>query len=370
MNVTRNPGGANRDISLQALRGIAACCVLVYHAAHFTGIRTGAPWLEELFISRFGFYGVLVFFVLSGFLMESAIRRYDAKTFALHRFARLYPTYWLIFAGFFLAQSVRAGAWGEIPWKALTLLPLGEMPRPLGVEWTLLYEVFFYMVCTLLCIWRRAYLPVMVVWLFVVAIAVFFYRQFGTTMQPTFAEIPFSAMNVAFICGGLAGHLNRRVTTLDPGGLWLGGLALVLLAKLVVSGADMFLTAPGLACMILALVRGHRADTRPPGLPMRALFLLGECSYGIYLAHLLGLQAALLHVPADRLSQPGSLFVGIIGAGLAVGLLAGVVDVMLYRRLKSWIDRGARQRVLAGDAVNPLQGMRVEVPSAEGRKPE
>jgi exopolysaccharide production protein ExoZ len=369
MNVAPNPGGANRDISLQALRGIAACCVLVYHAAHFTAIRTGAPWLEELFISRFGFYGVLVFFVLSGFLMESAIRRYDAKTFALHRFARLYPTYWLICACFFLAKSVRAGAWVEIPWKTLTLLPLGEMSRPLGVEWTLLYEVFFYMVCTLLCVWRRAHLPVMVVWLFVVAIAVFFYRQFGTTMQPTFAEIPFSAMNVAFICGGLAGHLNRRLTTLDPGALWLGGLALIMLAKLAATGPDMFLTAPGITCVILALVRGHRADARPPGVFMRALFLLGECSYGIYLAHVLTVQVVLQYVPADGWSLPGAVFVGVTFAGLTVGLLAGGVDVMLYRSLKAWIDRRVRRHAPAGDAANVLQGARVEVPSSEAGKP-
>ena len=370
MNVAPNPGGANRDISLQALRGIAACCVLVYHAAHFTAIRGGAPWLEELFISRLGFFGVLVFFVLSGFLMESAIRRYDAKTFALHRFARLYPTYWLICACFFLAKSVRAGAWVEIPWKAMTLLPLGEMSRPLGVEWTLLYEVFFYMVCTLLCVWRRAHLPVMVVWLVVVAIAVFFYRQFGTTMQPTFAEIPFSAMNVAFICGGLAGHLNRRLTRLDPWALWLGGLALIMLAKPVATGPDMFLTAPGIACVILALVRGHRANARPPGLFMRALFLLGECSYGLYLAHFLTVQVVLQYVPADLWSHPGAVFAGVTFAGLTVGLLAGVVDVMLYRSLKGWIDRSARQHVLAGDAANALQATRVDVPSAEARKPE
>ena len=361
MNVARNSGSENRDISLQALRGVAACCVLVYHAAHFTALRASAPWLEELFISRFGFYGVLVFFVLSGFLMESAIRRYDAKTFALHRFARLYPTYWLIFACAFFAQSARAGAWGEIPWKALTLLPLGEMTRPLGVEWTLLYEVFFYMVCTLLCVWRRAHLPVLLVWLFVVAIAVFYFRQFGTTMQPTFAEIPFSALNIAFICGGLAGHLNRRVTTLDPGGLWLAGLALIMLAKLVGSGPDLFLTAPGMACIVLALVRGHRADARAPGLFLRGLFLLGECSYGLYLAHLLTVQIALQYVPADRWSQPGTVFVGVVGAGLTVGLLAGVVDVMLYRTVKGWIDRSVRQRAPARAAPNVHEVAPVEV---------
>jgi len=77
-------------------------------------------------------YGVIVFFVLWGFLMEAAVRRYDAKTFLRHRFLRLYPSYLLICAVFIIVQSIRAGAFATIPRKALNLLPLGEMTRPLG----------------------------------------------------------------------------------------------------------------------------------------------------------------------------------------------------------------------------------------------
>ncbi|HSE12695.1 MAG TPA: acyltransferase, partial [Rudaea sp.] len=198
MNTTTDQG--NRNHSLQVLRGIAAAAVVIYHAAHFTDIRSGgAVRVEQIFGARLGSYGVLVFFVLSGYLMEAAVRRYDPRTFLLHRFVRLYPTFWLLCLVVFLVQSARAGAWITIPWQALTLLPLGEMPRPLGVEWTLLYEVFFYGVCTLLCFWRRAYFGVNVAWLALVAAAVFWHNQYGSTMQPTLAQIPFSGWNVGFI---------------------------------------------------------------------------------------------------------------------------------------------------------------------------
>jgi peptidoglycan/LPS O-acetylase OafA/YrhL len=333
---------APRNISLQALRGVAACSVMVYHAAHFTGLRTGTTWLEPIFNGLFGFYGVLVFFVLSGYLMEAAIRRYDAKTFALHRFVRLYPTYWLVCGCFFLVQSARGGAWESIPWTALNLLPLGEMTRSLGIEWTLLYEVFFYMVCTLLCLWRRAHLPLLVCWLAIVAIAVFRHGQYGTTMQPTFAEVPFSAWNIGFICGGFAGQLNRHVKNLDPAGLFLGGFALILLAQLTRPVVDLFLIAPGMACLVLALVRSEQAQQRTPGLVMRSLSLLGECSYGLYLAHSLGIQIVLQYLPPA--APAGAAFVAMLGVGLTIGLIAGGMDVLLYRSLKARIDRRVRAR--------------------------
>jgi exopolysaccharide production protein ExoZ len=340
--MTAERTGDHRNISLQALRGIAACAVVVHHAAGFTSLRAGAPWLAQLFGGQLGFYGVLVFFVLSGYLMEGAVRRYDAKTFALHRFARLYPTYWVICAVFFLVQSFRMGAWESIPWNALTLLPLGDVARPLAVEWTLVYEVFFYFVCALLCFWRRVYLVFNLVWLAIVATAVLKYSQSG---QLTIDHVPFNAWNVAFICGGLAGRVNRSIKSSDGSLLCLAGIALLLLGQLVDAVANLFLLAPGTACLLLALVRSESRLTRSPGLVLRALFLLGECSYGLYLAHCLAIQIALQYVSPARLMNPISVFVGMIGVGLTVGLLAGGMDVILYRRLKSWIDRRIRSPV-------------------------
>lgn len=338
-------GAGGRNMSLQALRGAAASSVMIYHAAHFTAIKTGAAWLELVFSGRLGYYGVLVFFVLSGFLMESAVRRYDARTFLMHRFARLYPTYWLVFLGLFLVQSIRLGTWETVPWRALTLLPLGEMIRPLHVEWTLLYEVFFYAVCALLCLWRRVHLITLLLWLAVVAYAVFMRNQFGTAMQPTLIQIPFSAWNVGFICGSLAGFANRSLRVPEPGTLWLCGFALVLLSELTNPGTQLFLAGPGVACVVVALARMPRDESVRAGLGKRMLFLLGEYSYGLYLAHSLSIQIALQYIPDSRLAEPVAVFAGMIGVGLSVGILTGILDVRLYRFLKNWID--ARTKVAA-----------------------
>ena len=113
---------ASRNISLQVLRGIAALLVLVFHAAYFTSQKLTAPWMAEWTI-RLGFLGVMVFFVLSGFLMEAAVRRYSVGMFLMHRFLRLFPTYWLVVL---LAQWLHHQ--DNVGFAAMTLLPVGIVP--------------------------------------------------------------------------------------------------------------------------------------------------------------------------------------------------------------------------------------------------
>jgi peptidoglycan/LPS O-acetylase OafA/YrhL len=69
---------------------------------------------------------------------------------------------------------------------------------------------------------------------------------------------------------------------------------------------------------------------------------VGECSYGIYLAHSLAIQIALQAMSDSKLAHPVAIFASVLGVGLGVGLLAGAADLALYRRLKRWADRRTR----------------------------
>lgn len=343
MTSTLSQNSKGRNIALQCLRGVAASAVVVYHAAYFTAAHLNAPWLVSIFNGNFGYYGVLVFFVLSGFLMESAVRRYRAGKFLLHRFMRLFPTFWILLLCLYVVQGVRVHGvheLGSIPWGALSLLPLGEMVRPLGVEWTLVYEVFFYVVCALLCFRRSLYLWVMLIWLAIVVDAVFAHGQFGSVYQPTLWEIPFSIWNVGFICGGLAGVLNRSLRLPSPELLCLLGISLFLLGFNASVANRIFFGGPGIALIVIALVRWQPAEPRAPGLFMRSLFLLGEYSYGMYLAHVMSIQIVLQYVSVS--SDPLHTYAAMLGVGLAAGIAAGMLDVALYRRLKGWVDKRIR----------------------------
>ncbi len=93
--------------------------------------------------------------------------------------------------------------------------------------------------------------------------------------------------------------------------------------------------------MLLALVRAPRSD-RPPGLATQSMFLVGECSYGLYLVHPMAIQIALQYVPASLIAQPVPLFAAMLGVALSAGLITGTLDVMLYRGLKTRVDRLVR----------------------------
>ena len=326
-----------RSANLQIIRGLAALSVMLFHAALFTSQKTNTPLLADVFSGRFGYYGVMTFFVLSGFVMEGAVRKYGALQFLAHRFVRLFPSYWGIFLFIQLAQLVRLGHWEPIPWAALSLLPTGTLYRPLHVEWTLIYEVFFYLVCAMICLRKNLHPLILSVWGLICCVVLLHFDSYGTQMQPTWSEIPFSGWNIAFIAGGLAGALNRKAVHLPGVWLLLGGIIALGLGELGGNPVRLIFTSVGLLMLLLAVVRTR--DANLDGFLTRALHKLGECSYGLYLIHSMTIQIALQYVPADRLSEPLSVFVGMAVIGLAAGLLAGSCDAWLYIRLKRALDR-------------------------------
>lgn len=44
----------------------------------------------------YGFYGVHLFFVVSGFVILTSLERSGPRKFIISRFVRLYPVYWLV----------------------------------------------------------------------------------------------------------------------------------------------------------------------------------------------------------------------------------------------------------------------------------
>ena len=126
---------------VQYLRGAAATMVAVYHASHYlVAARGGAmvPGSELL-----GLYGVSIFFAISGALMAVLVRRSNPWVFLAHRVVRIYPAFLVAVALYYVTFKVAGQAVGFDP-VGLTLVPAGPRFYPLGIEWTLLYEVTFY----------------------------------------------------------------------------------------------------------------------------------------------------------------------------------------------------------------------------------
>jgi peptidoglycan/LPS O-acetylase OafA/YrhL len=124
MNVIKpTPLTEGRLQSVDALRGIAALGVVLYHAVLQTS--NAVPdnffrWPVKLlqFISSFGYVGVFLFFVISGFCIHLQWAKSRARgespsikfgTFWRRRFRRLYPPYLIAFALFLVMMALSTG---------------------------------------------------------------------------------------------------------------------------------------------------------------------------------------------------------------------------------------------------------------------
>jgi peptidoglycan/LPS O-acetylase OafA/YrhL len=153
------PRGAARTRRLawlDALRGLAALCV-VY--AHF-GTRV-LPAVHSAVYQAFdpGLYGVLVFFMISGYIVPASLeRKGSVRSFWLGRVFRLFPLFVvaiaavLVLHGFGLA-SVR-GTNGNVSASVFShLFMLNDLlgqTNIIVVLWTLSYEMVFYLLLTAL----------------------------------------------------------------------------------------------------------------------------------------------------------------------------------------------------------------------------
>ena len=138
------------------LRFAAALAVVVYHAGkHVAATGADPGWLFRAG-EAVGFAGVDVFFVISGFIMFHTTRESAgaaaAAEFLKRRVARIYSGYWpfFLFAALVFSRA-RPEHFAES--NLLTSFLLWPMPLNqvlLDVSWTLSYEMYFYLLFTVL----------------------------------------------------------------------------------------------------------------------------------------------------------------------------------------------------------------------------
>lgn len=147
---------------IDAWRFLAVVMVIQSHVFVYSGLKIMflAPYLDQL--DRLGELGVLVFFVISGFVICSGLVAEKNKTgticlaaFYVRRFYRIIPPLWLYL--FCLLILNAAGIIEISPQQALTSASfLCNMPFPEGCSWfaghtwTLAYEEQFYLLFPLL----------------------------------------------------------------------------------------------------------------------------------------------------------------------------------------------------------------------------
>ncbi|MGP3916883.1 acyltransferase family protein [Nonomuraea sp. 10N515B] len=151
---------------LDALRGIGALAVVGEHLTTWA-----MPWLRPTALNL-GVYGVLVFFLVSGYIIPTSLERHgDVRAFWIGRLFRLYPLY-LTVIGLVLALAwwipIRpevARDASSVAAHATMLMDAVGAAGVLNTMWTLSYEMLFYLLVVALFVtgWRdrRGALPVL-----------------------------------------------------------------------------------------------------------------------------------------------------------------------------------------------------------------
>ena len=152
---------------LDLLRLFAVLAVLLFHYGFRGAAADGftAVSLPDLTpIAKYGYLGVQLFFIISGFVIAYSAEGRTATGFAIARIARIYPGFVFCMTATFLATLAIGAPRFEataLQWFANLFIVAPGLKQPFmdGAYWSIVYEITFYgWVCVLIAaglFWRE-----------------------------------------------------------------------------------------------------------------------------------------------------------------------------------------------------------------------
>lgn len=329
-----------RNVNIQWMRALAALSVAVYHISQYISFQFDDGRFANIFDGKFGLMGVAVFFAISGALMADLLQRTPPALFLAHRLVRIYPLFILTFI---VVAIIRTGELNADV-RAMSLALVGKrVVFELNIEWTLVLEVFFYVILFLLAAARgsKFIVPFAICWIVAIVVASGVDPQtMGSTLSPTLLQAFFLPGNAAF-AGGLLIPTILRKWRVEP--IWAAvalGLGAVTMSVDLAWGRIL-----GSFSAVILVAMAYGILTPPPkrGSLGWVAERLGDYSYALYLVHVPVTHLVLGYVDAS----PALLWTLCIGMALAVSVPLGMLDISLYRKLRARVERSDRRRLSA-----------------------
>ncbi|GEM_PF-1582236 len=340
-----------REIDLDIVRGVAILLAIGWHINH---IPTGYPIVDALLApgATIGWAGVDLFFVLSGFLIGSAIIReiqrtggFDYKKFFIRRVFRLWPVLYV-----FLFSMLAIVPFSDFFWQSALHVQNYIRPKSAHHLWSLAVEEHFYLIMGVMIPivvvnwnWRKS-LPVILISTIFLS---FFLRLLGVLFW--WGDSDFSAQTHYRLDALSAGVLLSFVATekVDLFNKIIKYRALYLV--IVVFGvcflwvtprdSDLGLTVgysvawiSSLSFILMLYKSGVEKNIYYIAI---LLAFIGQVSYPLYLWHVPVLKA--VEMLGDRLAVSGGVLI-FLAYSAAIALSAGMT-ILVERPVMRWRDK-------------------------------
>jgi peptidoglycan/LPS O-acetylase OafA/YrhL len=178
----------DRVTEIDLLRFLAAIVVMLFHYT-FRGYAADNmsimpyPWLAGYL--KYGYLGVELFFMISGFVILMSASSGSLKSFAISRFIRLYPAFWVCCTITFLVIKAIGGTrytatFDQYAVNMTMLSGFFNVDSIDGVYWSLFEELKFYALVGIVLAFRKLkYVePLLVVWLLASIVLQFVHVKF------------------------------------------------------------------------------------------------------------------------------------------------------------------------------------------------
>ena len=280
---------------LQALRAFAALSVVLFHMG--LGMYQTAQ-VKLIHIFNFGFSGVDIFFVLSGFIIYHSALQNPAMTatqFLLRRLIRIFPIYWFILilillpffadpaflhSHFSINHAIQSGG-VKFFIASFLLLPF-VIPGLLPVSWTLSFEMLFYILFFIFFFRSRVlFFVVLSTWVCICFITQFLH-PINFMSERCFSFVPILNPIVSeFLFGCVVAVLAARYEYRYASIIFLIGAILFLVSAILCLGDSFETAAYGLPAALIVYGLAGLTMKAP-----RFFVYLGDASYSIYIFHL------------------------------------------------------------------------------------
>lgn len=360
--------------SIQYIRGVAAIMVALYHFEPYINVALMKTKYSFKFIHYFGFSGVDLFFIISGFVIWLTTNRSNtppsAKHFLIRRLTRIFLPYLSIVAlTFLISPSGTLARYSTLDLiKMLTLYPFPMFEHIYGIAWTLTFELIFYLSFAILLLlqlsslWRIRIITVV----FLALLSLNIYAHLHGVLDASHLLVPYipiDPMVLHFLCSPLVlefcigiyiAFFWQKINKLEKPPVYLRYTFLIKLSAYLVLITTIYLLyqiksydvmvgltrvmifTPVYTLLIVALLFDEK---KSPGRYQNKIFLeLGNASYFIYLFHMIVLilfERFGLHLVAYNLKYLGFLLmVGIVLSMLLFCVLVSkYIEMPLYYKI-------------------------------------